>query len=86
MCTQESHSNNRIPLVPCRIPVGIRSNPTEILKTDEILSDSWLRSDIQIISVGFDRIQLSKSDYILSGDLTHLYYQKKMLIRTQIRK
>ena len=36
--------------------------------------------------VGFARILVSESDEILSYDMIGLYYEDKMLIRTQLRK
>ena len=62
---------------PDPIPVDSDHDSIEILQTDKILSVSWLRSDIRIISVGFDQILLSESDRIPSADLTVLYIMLK---------
>ena len=60
--SQESHSDNRILLDPIGSVLDSNRNPIRLGENDEILSDSGLRSDIRILSVGFDRILLSESD------------------------
>ena len=57
--------------------VGFDHDTIGIYRTDKILSVCWLRSDIQIFSVGFDQILLSGSDRIPSADLIVLYIMLK---------